>query len=119
MGLDEVALELGRGVVEPFAPEAVVGQATLLGQRHEAGGPELREVVLDRRLGELEALGDLREVLVAVAQEAQDPQARVVAERACRRSTPWGGASGSCGSRAHVGDGVDEDPPVAAVNVKL
>src|SRR6185437_2965169 len=79
--LDEEVLELRRGVVESRPPEAVVGQAAPLGQGHETRRPELGEVVLDRRLRQLERLCDLGEVQVAIAEQAQDPQARVVPER--------------------------------------
>src|SRR5262249_24391741 len=76
------ALELGRGVVEALATEAVVLEPALLGDRHEAGGAQEREMVLDGWLREFEALGDLGEVEVLVTEQAEDPQARVVAESA-------------------------------------
>ena len=72
----------------------------LLGQGHQAGGPEQREVVLDRRLGELELLGDLGQVQSGRASSLQDPQPRLVAERAMEADDASGGASGSSASSA-------------------
>ena len=65
-------------------------------------------------LRELEPFGDLGEVPVAVAQEPQDPQPGLVAQRpvqpqhADRRRERVGGLEGG------VRHGVDEHPPVAA-----
>ena len=77
----QVADEVGRGVLEPVPSQAVVGEPAFLDQGHEAGGPQLREVVLDRGLAQLQALRDLGQVPVAVAEEAQDPEPGVVAQR--------------------------------------
>src|SRR5437868_5649585 len=79
---DEEPLELAGCVVETLAAEAVVLEAALFGDRYQARGAEQGQVVLDRRLGQLEPLGDLGEVEILVAQQAQDPQTGLVAKRA-------------------------------------
>src|SRR6476646_5311655 len=78
--LDEVPLEVARRVVETVAAKAVVAEATFLDERDEAGGAELGEVVLDRGLGQGQALGDLGQVPVAVAEQPKDAEPALVAQ---------------------------------------
>src|SRR4051794_5714229 len=78
----EEPLELRGRIVETVPPEAVVHDRSGLGDRHETGGPKLGQVVLDRRLREVELLGDLGEVQVARGEELEDPQSGLVTERA-------------------------------------
>src|SRR5262245_55756714 len=78
----EELLDLARRVVEAGGPQAVVDDRAGLGQGHETSRAQEREVVLDRRLREIELLRDLGQVQVTVAEQSQDPQARLVTERA-------------------------------------
>src|SRR6478735_6357986 len=78
---DEELLDLPRCVVETVATEAVVGDRAGLGDGHEARGTKQGQVVLDRRLGEVQLLGNLGQVEIAGREELQDPEPRLVAER--------------------------------------
>ena len=91
---DEEPLDVRRGVVEPIAAERVVDDGPGLRDRHEAGGPQEREVVLDRRFREVELLGDLGEVEVAARRGASGSAA------ASRRRAPGGGGRPTAARRA-------------------
>ena len=70
MGQARYVDQLRAGLLDPVAADAVVGEVALLGHRHQAGGPEQREVVLGGRLGQVELRGQLREIPVAIRQVA-------------------------------------------------
>ena len=55
----QVGAEFQAGFFSPVAPKRVVSEVALLGDGHEPGAAELREVVLDRRLAQLELVRDL------------------------------------------------------------
>src|SRR6476646_1342783 len=78
---DEELLDLPRSVVETVATEAVVGDRAGLRDGHEARGTEQGQVMLDRRLREVQLLGDLGQVEVPGREQLQDPEPRLVAER--------------------------------------
>src|SRR5688500_5513079 len=108
------ALELHRRIVEPVTPEAVVHDGARLGDRRKSGCPELGEVVLDRRLRELQLLRDLGEVEIAAGQELEDPEPRLVAERTMQPDEGLRRQQRVDALEGIVGNGIAEEPPVAA-----
>src|SRR5580765_1669685 len=78
---EEEPLDVGRRVIETVATERVVHDRPGFRDRHQTGGSQQREVVLDGRFGQLELLGDLGEVEVATGEKLEDLQTRRIAER--------------------------------------
>src|SRR4051812_31876802 len=109
---DEESLDLGRSVVETVATKAVVENGPRLRDGHEPSGPEQRQVMLDRRFRELELLGDLGQVEVSRREQLQDPESRLVAERAVEADDREGRRQLAGRVQRQVGDGIAEEPPV-------
>src|SRR6266542_501677 len=103
--------QVGSNGVEPLATKAVVRQRTLFGEDDQARRAQLGHVVLDRGLRQLQRLGDLGQVAVAVREQPEDSQAGRVAEGAMKTNDGRGWFQGIVDVQRRVGDRVAIQPP--------
>ncbi len=111
-GSGEEAHQIVSGLGESVLAKAVVGLGAEVGDGHQAGHPERGQVVLHGRLADLQRLRELGQVHVAVAQQAQDAQARLVAERPVEADHGRRRRAGVGGIEGLVGHGIGEQAPV-------